>query len=146
MSAPTDYCDLCDLPKSQCVHGRPPPPAPEQAVKPPPKPRKRPATRRTSPPGEPVRRRWTPPDAFKPLILTVLTEAGGSLDAEDAFVELERLAGDRLLPADSERTPEGELRWRHAARRARVALIDEGLMTKARPGVWQLAGNGNDLG
>ena len=88
-----------------------------------------------------MRRRWTPPDAFKPLILRLLTEAGGSLDAEDAFAELELLAQDRLLPADSELTPEGELRWRHAARRARVALIDEGLMTKARPGVWQIAGD-----
>ena len=140
MSATTDYCDLCDLPRSQCVHGQPPPPAPSRAVTPPPpKPRKRPTTRRTSRPEQPVRRRWTPPDAFKPLILTVLTEAGGTLDAQDAFAELELLARDRLLPADSELTPEGELRWRHAARRARVALIDEGLMTKARPGVWQLA-------
>ena len=139
MSAPTDYCDLCDLPRSQCVHGQPPAPTRSATVKPPPKPRKRPTARRASPPEEPVRRRWTPPDAFKPLILEVLTDAGGTLDADDAFVELERLAQDRLLPADSERTPEGELRWRHAARRARVALIDEGLMTKARPGVWQLA-------
>ena len=146
MSAPTDYCDLCDLPRSQCVHGQPPPPAKTATVKPPAKPRKRPTTRRTPPPAEPVRRRWTPPDAFKPLILTVLADAGGTLDAEDAFTELELLAQDRLLPADSELTPEGELRWRHAARRARVALIDEGLMTKSRPGVWQIAENRNHRG
>ena len=55
------------------------------------------------------------------------------------FLELELLAEDRLLPEDSETTPEGELRCRYAARRARVALIDQGLMTKTRPGVWQLA-------
>ena len=84
-------------------------------------------------------RRWTPPEVFKPLIITVLEEAGGELEADELFLELEILAEDRLLPEDSETTPEGELRWRYAARRARVALIEEGLMTKARPGVWQLA-------
>ena len=139
MSASDDYCDLCDLPRSQCVHGQPPP-APK-AIKPPAKPRKRPTARvRSSPaPEKLVTRRWTPPEALKPLILTVLEQAGGELDADELFLELEILAEDRLLPGDSETTPEGELRWRYAARRARVALIDEGLMTKARPGVWQLA-------
>jgi hypothetical protein len=133
-----DYCELCDLPKSQCVHGRPPP-TPTQAVKAAPKPRKRPATRSSSAPARPVSRRWTPPEVFKPLILTVLEQAGGELEADEAFLELEILAEDRLLPGDRETTPEGELRWRYAARRARVALIGEGLMTRTRPGVWQLA-------
>ena len=91
-------------------------------------------------------RRWTPPEAFKPLILTVLQQAGGELDADEVFLELEILAEDRLLPGDSEATPEGELRWRYAARRARVALIEEGLMTKGRPGVWQLAEAGQQQG
>ena len=140
MSASDDYCELCDLPRSQCVHGQPPPPPPIKAVASPPKPKKRPATRKTSPPPEPVRRRWTPPEVFKPLILTVLEEAGGALDADEVFLELESLAQDRLLPGDSELTPEGELRWRLAARRARIALIDEGLMTKSTPGVWEIAG------
>ncbi len=90
-------------------------------------------------------RRWTPPDAFKPLIITVLEQAGGELEADELFLELEILAEDRLLPEDSATTPEGELRWRYAARRARVALIDEGLMTKTRPGVWQLARPGQHL-
>ena len=84
-------------------------------------------------------RRWTPPEVFKPLIITALEQAGGELEADDLFSQLEILAEDRLRPADSETTPEGELRWRYAARRARVALINEGLMTKSRPGVWQLA-------
>jgi hypothetical protein len=89
---------------------------------------------------EPVRRRWTPPEAFKPLILTVLEQAGGSLEADEAFAALEALAQDHFLPGDTEATPGGELRWRYHARRARIALIDEGLMTKSRPGVWQVAG------
>jgi hypothetical protein len=141
MTATEDYCDFCDLPRSQCIHGQPPPPPPIKAVKAPPRPRKRPTSSRPAAPEKPVTRRWTPPEAFKPLILTVLEQAGGSLEADELFLELEILAEDRLLPGDSESTPEGELRWRYAARRARIALIDEGLMTKARPGVWQLAGH-----
>jgi hypothetical protein len=138
MSASDDYCEFCDLPLSQCVHGQPPPPPPVKVAKTAPKPKKQPAVKRAAP-SKPVARRWTQPEAFKPLILTVLQQAGGELDVEDVFLELEILAEDRLLPGDRETTPEGELRWRYAARRARVALIDEGLMTKARPGVWQLA-------
>ncbi len=74
-----------------------------------------------------------------PLILSVLREAGGELDAEEMFLELEILLEDELLPGDREKTPEGELRWRYAARRARLALVDRGLMRKGTPGVWQLA-------
>ena len=114
MNAVEDYCELCDLPRSTCIHGRPPPPEPTRAAAPP---RKRAAPRKTTKgaPAKTVARRWTPPEAFKPLILAVLEDAGGELEAE------------------------GELRWRYAVRRARVALMDEGLMTKGTPGLWQLA-------
>jgi len=140
MNASDDYCELCDLPRSQCIHGQPPP-VPAKPVKAPPRPRKPPAprSRSTSAPPRQVTLRWTPPDVFKPLILTVLEQAGGELEAEDVFLELEILMDDRLLPEDSATTPEGELRWRYAARRARVSLVEDGLMTKGRPGVWQLA-------
>jgi hypothetical protein len=140
MSASDDYCELCDLPKSQCVHGRPPP-TPPAATKAPAKPRKRAATtvRTATAPAKVVNRRWTPPEEFKPLILQVLEQAGGELEADELFLELEILAEDRFRPGDGETTPEGELRWRYAARRARIALIDEGLMTKAGPGIWKLA-------
>jgi hypothetical protein len=83
--------------------------------------------------------RWTPPEVFKPLILTVLERAGGELEADEVYQQLASVAGDQLRAADHETTPEGELRWRYAARRARVDLIKEGRMTKGRPGVWQLA-------
>jgi hypothetical protein len=137
MNAYDDYCELCDLPKSQCVHGQPPPPPPvAQAPAPP---RKRAAPRAAPVRATPRTLRWTPPEVLKPLILTVLEDAGGELEADDLFRALEARAGEHLRPEDSERTPEGELRWHYAARRARVALIDEGLMTKGRPGVWQLA-------
>lgn len=144
MDASGDYCELCDLPRSQCIHGLPPP-SPKEPVKAPPTPKKRPRTRaRSATPAAPVTRRWTPPEVFKPLIITVLERAGGELEADEALLQLEVLAGDRLLPGDREKTPQGELRWRYAARRARATLVDEGVMTKSRPGVWELATPGAD--
>jgi hypothetical protein len=86
-----------------------------------------------------VNRRWSRPEDLKPFILTVLREAGGELDAEDMFLELEIAAEDHFRPGDREAMPTGELRWRYAARRARVELINEGLMTSGTPGVWRLA-------
>jgi hypothetical protein len=133
-----DYCELCDLPRSQCIHGMPAPmpspePVPKRATT-----RSRPTKRvaTTTTPARP--RRWTPPEAFGPHILAVLREVGGELEAEDVFKRLEERMADVLLEADQERTPEGELRWRFAARRARQALIADGLMAKSRPGLWKL--------
>lgn len=135
-----DYCELCDLPKSTCIHGRPPAPPPP-VVKSPPKPRATRATTRT--PGtaarKPVVRRWTPPDDLKEPILTVLRASGGDLEQARLLAELEDLVGDRLREGDRETTPEGELRWHYAARRARQALISEGLMTRGGPGMWTLS-------
>lgn len=148
-----DYCDLCDLPKSTCIHGNPPPPEPPTV-------RKAPAARttvrrtaaaggsgtsratRSSSPAAParaVRHRWTPPDTFRSEIIAVLTDAGGELDQDDVFLQLEARMEEQLTEADRELTPEGELRWRYAARRARQALVAEGTMTKGRPGIWALA-------
>jgi hypothetical protein len=140
MSASDDYCDLCELPRSTCIHGQPPPAA-KPVTKAPPKPRSRPAARPRTPgtQAKPVVRRWTPPEAFKPLILAVLQEAGGELESDELFLELEIVADERLMPGDRETTPEGELRWQYAARRARQSLITEGLMTKGGPGVWRLS-------
>jgi len=137
MTAYDDYCDLCDLPRSQCIHGQPPP-APKPVTKASPRNRAAPRSRVPGAPAKPVNRRWTPPEVFKPLILAVLQEAGGELEADELFLELEIRADDRLLPGDRETTPEGELRWQYAARRARQSLINEGLMTRGGPGVWQL--------
>jgi hypothetical protein len=140
MSATDDYCELCDLPKSQCIHGQPPP-----AATPPTKAPATAATRRTSPtrtPGAPARsvnRRWTPPADLKPSILVVLEDAGGELDVEDVLERLETRLADSFRAGDHETTPNGELRWHYAARRARQELIDEGLISRGRPGTWTLA-------
>jgi hypothetical protein len=136
------YCDFCELPLAQCIHGRPPaPPPPTPVATSAPKPRKRAvATSRTAGTSvKPLARRWTQPEALKPHILSVLQQAGGELQADELFLELEILVEDRLLPGDRERTPEGEPRWQYAARRARVALVNEGLMVKGVPGMWTLS-------
>jgi hypothetical protein len=147
-----EYCDLCDLPLATCVHGMPPAPPPEA----------RPATPRTSArtssstprtpravtraaPAAPVRRaprRWTPPEAIAPVILAVLDEAGGELPADDVLESVEERIGEHLLEGDRQLTPEGELRWRYAARRARQQLVQQGLMAKTRPGIWELTAAG----
>ena len=95
-----------------------------------------PALRRA--PTRTVPRKWTPPEAFKADIVAVLEDAGGELEQEDLFRALEERVAERLTEADHQTTPEGELRWRYAARRARQALITEGAMVKGRPGVWAL--------
>ena len=138
----TDYCELCDLPMSQCIHGRPPaPPAPAAVKKPATRVRKTTTSTAASAPRVVTKsapRKWTPPAAFAPLILEILEAAGGSMSADAVLDELETQLADQLLAGDFETTPEGELRWRYAARRARQKLLTEGLMTKGAPGVWQL--------
>jgi hypothetical protein len=141
MSEP-DYCDLCDLPRSTCIHGNPPPPPPPAASRAS-TPRATPVTRRkvasAAAPARAVPRKWTPPDAFRLDILEVLREHGGRLEQDELFAALEAAMGERLTTADRDTTPEGELRWRYAARRARQALLAEGVMTKGQPGIWALA-------
>lgn len=135
-----DYCDLCELPMSTCVHGMPPAPPPAPAPARAPRARattvRKPATTATA---RSAPRKWTPPEAFGPGILATLGDAGGELEQEELFVRLEELMAERLTAADRETTPEGELRWRYAARKARQTLITEGVMAKGKPGIWALA-------
>lgn len=74
-----------------------------------------------------------------PHILGVLDAAGRELDTEDIFAALESRLVDDLLDGDRQLTPEGELRWQYAARRARQSMIKDGLMSKGAPGVWTLS-------
>ncbi|WP_310530149.1 hypothetical protein [Nocardioides sp.] len=136
-----DYCDLCDLPLSTCVHGMPPappsPPAPAKVAR-----VRAPRAPKAAAPVVPARRaprRWTPPEDFAPHIIGVLEAAGGVLDGDDVFTALESRLADELLDGDRQLTPEGELRWRYAARRARQSMIQDGVMRKGAPGVWSLA-------
>lgn len=73
-----------------------------------------------------------------PHIVAVLEAAGGELDTEDVLTALESRLADELLEGDRQLTPEGELRWKYAARRARQSMIQDGVMSKGAPGVWSL--------
>lgn len=132
-----DYCDFCDLPLSQCMHGRPAPaPAPTAKPASTPRPRKQAAPKART---RPVVRRWTPPEILAPLLVAVLEDAGGSLSAEDALAALEERLEGRMAAGDRELTPSGEPRWQYAARRARAALVQDGALARDEPGVWRLA-------
>jgi hypothetical protein len=136
----SDYCDLCDLPRSTCVHGMPAPepkPAAARASRAAPKPRV--ARPKPEAAARPVTRRWTPPEQLKPVIVQVLSDAGGELEADEVMSALGAELADRFREADHEPTPEGEPRWQLAARKARQALIGEGVMSRGRPGVWELS-------
>lgn len=143
---PEDYCDLCDLPLSTCVHGMPAP-APAPAAPP----KASPVTRRRTPsstgssaatPARKAPRRRTAQADFKPVIVQVLQEAGGEREADAVLAELEERLGEVLLPGDRETGPTGEVRWRTAARWARKELADDGLLVAPQPGVWALTERG----
>ncbi|MCW2845957.1 MAG: hypothetical protein JWN22_3873 [Nocardioides sp.] len=139
-----DYCELCELPLSTCVHGMPPAPPPAQVVATPRVRAVRERSARTagSPPAPPVQRKWTPTEEFRPHILRILADADGRLEADDLMLELEIRLEDTLTAGDRERSPQGGDRWHVAVRRQRKALIDEGLLVPAQPGVWQLTPEG----
>ena len=140
-----DYCDLCDLPLSTCVHGMPAPP---------PKPARPAAPRRTTPtvtradsPSRPrPASRRTDQSAFRSHILSVLRDAGVPLETDEVLLELEiRMDGD-LKDRDREKAPTGEVRWHTAARAERKAMIDQGLIVPAQPGIWELTVRGRSTG
>lgn len=139
-----EYCDLCDLPLSTCVHGMPKPPPP-----PPPSPRtprartttsRTSAVRTTSAPARPASK-VTDHAAFRPHIVRIL-RLEGSLETEDMLLELEMAMEDELRERDRQPTPSGEVRWHQSARAERKAMIDAGLMAGGKPGVWELTDAG----
>lgn len=145
---PEDYCDLCDLPLSTCIHGMPaPPPAPAPAPRTPRAPRatatRKPTARavavtKSAPPAVRVR---TEQEAFRPFIVRLLQEEGPLETAEVMELLADRMA-EVLLDRDKQKAPTGEIRWQTAARAERKAMIDEGLIVAAQPGVWQLTDRG----
>lgn len=142
-----EYCDLCDLPLSTCVHGMPkapptPPPAPRAS-------RVRTTTPRTSTvrtasaPARPPSR-VTDQSVFRPHIVRILKQEG-SLETEDMLLELEMAMEDELRERDRQPTPTGEVRWHQSARMERKAMIDAGLMAGGKPGVWELTDAGRSV-
>ena len=75
--------------------------------------------------------------AFRPHIVRIL-KTEGSLETEDMLLELEMAMEEELRERDRQPTPTGEVRWHATARAERKAMIDAGLMTGGKPGVWEL--------
>lgn len=142
-----DYCDLCDLPRSTCVHGMPPPP-PTPPKSRPKIPKASPVrTRRATPSAGPgtraaatprAARRWTAPEELAPLIVGLLTARGGSAERDEVFADLASQLEGNFRDGDLDLTPEGEPRWQYAARRARQNLIKDGVLSSGAPGAWEL--------
>ena len=145
-----EYCEHCDLPLANCVHGMPPAPEPVKAP-----PKASPVRRRTtsttagtagssraSQVTRTAPRRRTDKAEFKPVIVSVLQEAGGEQEADLVLATLEERLADVLKPGDHETGPTGEVRWRTAARWARKELADDGLLHAPQPGVWALTDEG----
>ena len=71
--------------------------------------------------------------------MELLRDAGGALPGEDLLTRLGEAIAPRLRSGDEERMPGGELRWHYAARRARQALIADGVMLPGTHEMWTLA-------
>ena len=140
---PEDHCELCDLPLSTCVHGMPAPPpkpAPSTRVRTT-QPRVAGTRTASAPPPRPASRS-TPQTAFRPHILAVLRDAGVPLETDEVMLELEIRMDEVLQERDRGKSPTGEVRWQTAARMERKAMIDEGLIVPAQPGIWELTERG----
>lgn len=139
-----DYCELCDLPLSTCIHGMPaPPPAPVAAPSaraPRATATRKPSARTTTARPSPVRMR-TEQETFRPYIVQLLKDEG-ALEHAEVMALLEERMADVLLERDRQKSPTGEVRWHTAARAERKAMIDEGLIVPAQPGIWQLTDRG----
>jgi len=142
---PEDFCDLCELPLSTCIHGMPPPPpkpAPSTRVRT--AQARKPRTPDAQAAGTPPRpaSRSTQQAAFRPHILAVLRDAGAPLETDEVMLELEIQLEDVLRERDREKSSTGEVRWQVAARAERKAMMDDGLIVPAQPGIWELTDRG----
>jgi len=139
-----DYCDLCDLPLSTCIHGMPAPPPAATAAPSARAPRatatRKPSVRTATSKPSPVRKR-TEQETFRPYIVQLLKDEG-ALETAEVMELLEERMTEVLLERDRQKAPTGEVRWHTAARAERKAMIDEGLIVPAQPGIWQLTDRG----
>ena len=80
-------------------------------------------------------------EAFRPFIVQLLKD-GRALETAEVMALLEEQMAEVLLERDRQKAPTGEIRWHTVARAERKAMIDEGLIVPAQPGIWQLTDRG----
>jgi hypothetical protein len=71
-----------------------------------------------------------------------LLQEQGPLETAEALELLGEVMAEVLRDRDRATSPTGEIRWHTAARAERKAMMDDGLIVPAQPGVWELT----DLG
>jgi hypothetical protein len=86
----------------------------------------------------------TEQEAFRPHIVRLLQDEGALETAEVMELLADRMA-DVLLDRDKQKSPTGEVRWQTVARAERKAMMDEGLIVAAQPGIWQLTDRGRAI-
>jgi hypothetical protein len=85
----------------------------------------------------------TPKREYRPYILNILREAGGSQSVNHVLTELERRMKSRFREADYRRVSKEEVKWRNAARWERNDMVKDGLIKKdGHRGVWELTVRG----
>ena len=84
---------------------------------------------------------WLKTSGFDAYTAGIQLAAGHT---EEFFEALAPRVEDFLVPGDRETTPEGELRWRRATRRARRDLTADGFIVAGTPGEWLLTDLGMD--
>lgn len=89
-------------------------------------------------------RKRTEQETFRPYIVRLLQDEG-ALETAEVMAHLEERMADVLLERDRQKAPTGEVRWHTVARAERKAMMDEGLIVPAQPGVWQLTDRGRSL-
>jgi hypothetical protein len=104
---------------------------------------RKPSVRTTTSKPSPVRKR-TEQEAFRPYIVQLIKDEG-ALETAEVMELLEERMADVLLERDRQKAPTGEVRWHTAARAERKAMIDEGLIVPAQPGIWQLTERGRAI-
>jgi Mrr N-terminal domain len=85
----------------------------------------------------------TAQEDFRPLILQVLYEEGGSGKTAEVLDRIGEMLASKLTNADRASMKHGEIRWRNTAQWERNAMVDEGLLKKSSPrGTWELTDKG----
>ncbi len=85
----------------------------------------------------------TPQQHYRPAILKDLEEKGGEGHAKDVLEGVYKKMKPTLKPADHEKLPSGEVRWRKGVQWERKKMVDDGLLKSESPrGVWELSEKG----
>lgn len=109
----------------------------------------KPAKKRPTKKGTPLKRTRAasgtllPEERYELPLLRALVADGGQAAYREIQDFVERELNDRLLPADFEKLSSGTIRWQSRLQFVRLRLIERGLLDKNAPrGVWRITEEG----